>query len=143
MKTFITLSLMLLCAFAALAADPNEKAIQDAEKAWAAAVAAKDFNALNAMLADNLIYAHSTGNVESKQVYLGNMKKGTQVYSSITHESTKVVSYGNTAVAHSNVSMKGTNAQGPFDNHLMMMHFWVKQGGKWMLAAHQTTKLPN
>ena len=143
MKTTLTILFALAFALVATAADANERAIQDAEKGWAKAVAARDFTALEAMLADTLIYAHSTGNVESKQVYLGNMKSGTQKYDSIVHESTKVVTYGNTVVAHSNVRMKGTNAQGPFDNHLMMMHLWVKQGGKWQLAAHQTTRLPN
>jgi len=30
----------------------------------------------------------------------------------------------------------------PFNDHVMMMHVWVKQGGSWHLAAHQTTKVP-
>jgi len=37
--------------------------------------------------------------------------------------------------------MKGTNATGPFDSKLMLIHVWVKQRGKWRMVAHQTTKL--
>jgi hypothetical protein len=29
----------------------------------------------------------------------------------------------------------------PFNDHLKMLHVWVKQGRAWRLAAHQTTKL--
>jgi hypothetical protein len=38
--------------------------------------------------------------------------------------------------------MTGTNDAGPFNDHVMMMHIWVKQGAAWRLAAHQTTKIP-
>jgi hypothetical protein len=38
--------------------------------------------------------------------------------------------------------MSGKNDRGRFDEHVMMMHVWVKQGGNWRLAAHQTTKIP-
>jgi ketosteroid isomerase-like protein len=124
-----------------MAAADDEQAIKDAENAWAKAVAARDFAALDSMLAGSLIYAHSTGNIESKQEYLGRMKSGAQKYDSITHESTRVIPYGDTAVAHSIVRMVGTNTAGAFNDRLMMMHVWVKQGGKWRLAAHQTTKL--
>lgn len=139
MKTLLSILLTLLFAAAAGAADP----VEDAERAWAKAVAARDHAALDAMLADSLIYAHSSGNVETKKQYLDQMKKGTQVYDSIQHESVRVVPHGDAAVAHSVVRMKGKNAQGPFDNRLMMMHVWAKSGGKWRLVAHQTTRLTN
>lgn len=142
MKTLLLCSVVLMGASLCFGADAVGKAVEDAERAWAKAVSAKDYAALDAMLADTLIYAHSTGNVESKQVYLEKMKGGTQRYDSIVHESIKVAPYGSTAVAHSMVRMKGTAAEGPFDNHLMMMHVWVKQGPKWRLVAHQTTRLP-
>ncbi len=141
MKILLSFLIAIATATFASAAD-TEQAIKDAEHGWAKAVAARDFAALDGMLADKLIYAHSTGNIESKQEYTGRMKSGAQKYDSITHESTRVIFYGDTAVAHSIVRMIGTNATGPFNDHLMMMHVWVKQGGKWRLAAHQTTKLP-
>ena len=43
---------------------------------------------------------------------------------------------------HSIARMTGRNDAGPFDDHLMIIHLWVKQGGTWQLAAHQTTKIP-
>jgi ketosteroid isomerase-like protein len=139
MKTIRTILVLLSVAVFAAAADP----VEDVERAWAKAVAAKDYGALDGMLADTLIYAHSTGNVETKNQYLDQMKAGTQKYDSIVHEKLTVAPYGDAAVAHSVVRMKGTNNQGPFDNRLMMMHVWAKSGGKWRLVAHQTTRLTN
>ena len=120
-----------------------EDEVRQAEKEWAAAVTAKDFAKVDKILADGLIYAHSTGIVETKAEYLAKVRGGTQNYDAIEHSKTQIKVYGNTAVAHSHVRMAGTNAAGPFDNKLMMMHFWVKEGGGWKLAAHQTTQLPN
>jgi ketosteroid isomerase-like protein len=141
-RTFlITLFSLIACCGAARGAGSEEE-IRKAEKSWAAAVAAQDYKTLDRLLGDQLIYAHSTGVVESKSEYLGKMKAGTQKYDSIEHESITIKPYGDTVVAHSNVRMRGTSQGTPFDNRLMMMHVWVKQGGVWRLAAHQTTRLP-
>jgi ketosteroid isomerase-like protein len=112
------------------------------ENAWAAAVVARDFPALDKIFTDQLIYAHSTGGIESKREYLDRLRTGAQRYDSINHEKIQVVSYGDSVVTHSILRMKGSSDGKPFDNHVMMLHLWVKQGGKWRLAAHQTTLLP-
>ena len=135
---------MLLCVLA-LSALPLCAAAEDdvlkAEKDWAAMVAAGHFDHVAGMLDDTLIYAHSTGIIESKDEYLGKLRSGAQKYTAITHEKTTVRVHGNAAVVHSVGRMVGTNAAGPFNNHLMIMHTWIKSGGKWLLAAHQTTQL--
>lgn len=135
---------VLAAAFALIgvAQAATESDIQKAEKDWAAAVMAQDQAALGQILGDQLIYAHSTGVIETKGQYLSNLRTGAAKYDLIEHQSITVKLYGDAAAAHSIVRMKGTNKDGPFDNKLMMMHLWVKQGGKWRLAAHQTTKLP-
>jgi ketosteroid isomerase-like protein len=143
MRTFLMAGLLTLFAMtAAAAASPQEQQILDAEKAWASAVMAKDFAKLDTMLAPELIYAHSTGVIDDKKQYIGKMRSGSQNYKGIEQESIKVNLYGDSAVAHSHVRMHGTNAAGPFNDRLMAMHFWVKKNGKWLLVAHQTTKLP-
>ena len=139
MKAIAVLALFGLVGIAQAATDAE---IQKAEKDWAKAVMAQDASALGQILADELIYAHSTGNIDTKAKYLSNMKSGAAKYELIEHQDLTVKAYGDTGVAHSHVRMKGTNKEGPFDNKLMMLHVWVKQGGKWHLVAHQTTKMP-
>ena len=119
----------------------TEEDIRKAEKAWSAAVTATDFAALDRILGDQLIYAHSTGAIESKSEYLGRLRSGAQKYDTIEHQSTTIRIYGDSAVAHSRARMAGKSNGNPFDDRLMMMHFWVKQGGSWRLVAHQTTRL--
>ncbi len=119
-----------------------EDEIRKAEKAWAEAVVKKDVAALEKIYTPALIYAHSTGNIDDVTRYVTRLKEGKQRYDNVIHESTKVVVYGNAAVAHSIARTIGQNDAGPFNDHLMMMHLWVKQGKTWRLAAHQTTKIP-
>jgi len=131
----------LLAGLTALwAADP-EGAIRDAEKGWANAVTARDFQALDKIFGDKLIYAHATGAIESKEQYLGRLRSGAQKYDSIVHESIRVVAYGDSAVSHAILRMTGISNGKPFNDHVMAMHMWEKQGGSWRLVAHQTTKL--
>jgi ketosteroid isomerase-like protein len=135
---------LVACAILAigLASASVEDEIRTAEKAWAGAVKGRDYAALEKIFTPGLIYAHASGAIESKQKYVDRLRSGAQRYDSITHEDMKIVPYGDAVVAHSMVRVTGVNSAGPFNDHVMMMHLWVKQGGAWKLAAHQTTKVP-
>ncbi len=130
-----------MLAAAALWGAPEDD-VKAADLKWAAAVVAADLPALEKIYTPELIYAHSTGVVEDKATYLGRLKSGKQKYTGIDIEKTSVVVYADSAVAHSWVRTRGTNDKGPFNDHLMMLHLWVKRGGAWRLAAHQTTRVP-
>ncbi|MBI1789341.1 MAG: nuclear transport factor 2 family protein [Acidobacteria bacterium] len=142
MKRSVVRILLIAAAAVASFAASGEEEIRGAEKAWAAAVKGRDFAALDKIFTPGLIYAHATGSIESKEKYIDRLRSGAQRYDSITHEDVRVVMYGDAAVAHSMVRVTGSNNAGPFNDHVMMMHLWVKQGGAWRLAAHQTTKVP-
>jgi ketosteroid isomerase-like protein len=129
-------------ALASLSAATPESEIQAAEKQWATAVKGKDLSALEKIFTPGLIYAHSTGIIEDKATYINRLKTGKQRYDDIQFENMKVVAYGDSAVSHSIARTIGQNDRGPFNNRVMMIHYWVKQGGTWRLAAHQTTQMP-
>ena len=141
MKTTV-LALIVLIATSGLRAANPELDIRDLEKTWAKAVVARDWAAIDRILGDKLIYAHATGGIESKTQYLDRVRSGAQRYDSIDHETIRVVVYGDSAVTHSIMRITGATNGTPFNDHLMMLHVWEKQGGAWRLAAHQTTKLP-
>lgn len=132
----------LLWLAAGAGAAPAEQEIREAEKAWASAVMGGDWDALEKILDEQLIYAHSTGSIESKAEYLGRLRRGAQRYDLIEHQKIAVKVHGDAAVAHCHVRMQGLSDRRPFDDRLMMLHLWVKRSGQWRLAAHQTTKLP-
>ena len=127
---------------AAVALCASEDEIRAADQRWAAAVKGGDTATLDRMYTQGLIYAHATGKVEDKSQYIERLKSGKQKYSDVIIESTKIVAYGDSVISHSNVRTIGTNDSGPFNDHVMMIHMWVKQRGEWHLAAHQTTKIP-
>ncbi len=135
-----TILFMLIALVPALAAGPEDE-VRAAEKNWASAVTAANFPALEKILGSQLIYAHSTGAIESKADYIGRLKGGKQKYDAIEQQSITVKVYGDAAVAHSKLRMAGVSNERPFNDQLMAMHVWVKQGGAWRLVAHQTTKL--
>jgi ketosteroid isomerase-like protein len=135
--------LLLLIALSTVFVFANDESdIKAADAKWAAAVKARDTAALEQIFTPGLIYAHATGAVQDKATYIDRLKSGKQRYTDVIIESTKVVPYGQSAVSHSVVRTIGTNDSGPFNDHVMMMHLWVKQNGTWHLAAHQTTKIP-
>ena len=132
---------LLLLACSLIAATP-EDAVRDAETAWTKAVIKQDFAVLEKIYAPELIYAHSTGNIETREQYLARLKSGKQRYDTMTFEKTKINIYGSTAVSHSTARFTGKNDAGAFNDHLMLMHVWVKKGKNWQLVAHQTTRIP-
>ena len=133
--------LLVLCSTVFVFAN-DESDIKAADARWAAAVKGRDTAALEEIFTPGLIYAHATGAVQDKTTYINRLKSGKQRYTDVIIESTKVVPYGQSAVSHSVVRTIGTNDSGPFNDHVMMMHLWVRQNGTWHLAAHQTTKIP-
>ncbi|MDX2154722.1 MAG: nuclear transport factor 2 family protein [Bryobacteraceae bacterium] len=135
------LALAVVMASSILAAGPEDE-VKAADLKWAAAVKAADLASLEKIYTPELIYAHSSGAVEDKATYIGRLKSGKQKYTGVDIEKTRVVLYGDSAVTHSYVRTQGTNDKGSFNDHVMMLHLWVKRGGAWMLAAHQTTKIP-
>jgi ketosteroid isomerase-like protein len=120
----------------------QEPDVRTAEQAWAKAITTQDAATLGKLLGDQLIYGHAGGVVDTKSDYIAKITSGRQKYEGVDHQSMVVKLYGNTAVVHARMHMWGVNPSGKFDDHLMMLHAWVKNGGMWQLVAHQTAKLP-
>ena len=141
-----SLVLSLLAACPLLAADAKTvEAVKSADRAWADATVKGDAPGLRNLLAEDLTYTHSTGDTDSKQIYIDNLG-GARKYHKIEYESLDARLYANgaaavvTAVARFETSQKG----GPVNPaHLRFIHVWVYQDGRWQLAAHQSLRLPN
>ena len=140
-RILITGVLAALLPVAIAQSGPADNDVRKAEEAWAAAVKASDASALEKLLANDLVYTHSTGNVDSKTNYLSKMKAGTQKYTDLQYSGMKVRTFnGTTGVVNSQLRMIGATNGTPFDNTVYVIHVWVKQGGSWKLVAHQTTR---
>jgi ketosteroid isomerase-like protein len=138
--TTLLLSLLLASTFAAAAGVEDE--IRAADQEWAAAIKSTDTARLDRLLSGDLVYLHATGVIDDKASYIAKIKSGRQKYDGVTHSNVKIKVFGgDTAVLTARMRMHGTNANGPFDDQVLMTHVWVKTNGAWQLVAHQTTKV--
>jgi len=142
MKTLTKIAAVVFLAPLLGAQDKNAADILAADKAWADAVTKTDTAALEKLLADDLVYTHSTGVVDTKRQYIDNLKSGAQQYHSVTHLDPKVQVYGGTAVLTSGLKMDTTSKGARQQSSFRVIHVWTKKPAGWQMIAHQTTRLP-
>lgn len=135
----LLIRLLLLTALASFAQD--KAFVLALDKQWSDAIVKSDTATLEKLLADDLVYAHATGIVDTKKSYIAKIKERRQVYKSFEQRKPVVNIYKDSAVTFSHVRVTGTNQAGAFDDKIMLIHFWVKQNNAWRLAGHQTTKI--
>ena len=138
----LQLLLTFLACMPLLAADPKTAdAVKAADKLWASATVKNDKAALDKVLADDLVYTHSTGDKDGKAAYIENLSNGARKYNKIDHEQMSVRMYGNAAVLDGDIQIetdqKGTVAPA----HLHIIHVYVYKAGRWQLVAHQSLRL--
>ena len=136
----LLLRLLVLTAAVCAAADTKES-ILALDKQWSDAIVKGDTATLDKLLADDLVYAHATGIVDTKASYIAKIKERRQIYKSFEQRNPTVNLYKDSAVTFSWVRVTGTNQAGAFDDKIMLIHFWVKHNNGWRLAGHQTTKV--
>ncbi len=145
MRLFLTIALLfsLTLANVANAQSADEKAVIAAEKARFDAQVAKDATALNQLLADDLVYVHSNGNVDGKQSYIQSIKDGNSTYLSIESQEQKVRLYGNTAIINGICYVKRPPVDGK-NNDLKLRYtdVYAKKGGRWQMVTWQSFRMP-
>jgi len=137
------LASLLLAAGLGMAADKMDDPLKAAEKSWATATVAGDESALRNILSDDLTYTHSTGDTDTKDAFISNLKTGVRKYLKLDHESMDVRRYGNTAVVRATARIETSQNGKVSPAHLRFLHVWVSQGGRWQLVAHQSLRLPD
>ena len=113
------------------------KAIDDLTKAMMAADKAK----LEALVADQLSYGHSSGKVESKAEFVGVIAGKKTIYKTITLTEPTVSVVGNSAIARHILAAEVEADGKPSSPKIGVMQVWVKDGGAWKLLARQAFKL--
>ncbi len=98
-----------------------------------------DSATLNRLLADNFIWTHSTGEVQTKAELIADFKSGELKYESLETDDIKVYFYGKAAVFSGRSKRKYPNED---SFQIRYSVFYVKQRGKWQVAAFHTTILP-
>ncbi len=116
--------------------------INDLEDRRYTAMVDADLDALDELLSDDVMYAHSDATVDSKASYLELLRNGTLVYHSLEHRTETVVSRPGVVVVggtmsgsiHMHGAAKTLNSR--------VAAVWVAEGDRWRLLAFQPTRVP-
>ena len=117
-------------------------AVKAAELARFTAQTTNDFAALDQLLADDLVYTHSSASVDSKTTYVESMRSGAVKYESIEPRDLVVRVFGTTAVITGAGRLRVSARGQSLDNQLRFTDVWVLRDGRWQMVAWQSTRLP-
>ena len=120
----------------------NERGVIDLDRKRMRAMAAKDVETLEDLLADDLVYTHSSARLDTKKSLIRAMVSGSTVYTSVEPSDVKAQDLGDTVVltgiAHIKVVSNGTpNAFG-----VRFTDVYTRRDGRWQMVTWQSTRLP-
>src|SRR5215813_13449936 len=118
-----------------------EQAVLKLEQQWEDALLKSDVAALEKLYDDGLVYTHSTGGVDNKSVYVGNIKSGATKYQSMKRDDIKVSVYGNTALVTCHWEVHVMSRGNQIDTNARYLHVYVKQKDVWKMVAHRSTRI--
>lgn len=121
----------------------NGKAIIELDKKRMHAMAAKDYATLNAVIADDLIYTHSSARLDTKQSLIGNMQSGSTVYQSVEPSDVKAQDLGDSVVLTGIAKIKVMSGGKPNAFTVRFTDVYAKRNGQWQMVTWQSTRLPD
>ena len=120
----------------------NAQTVIELDRRRMQAMAQKDVATLNALIADDLVYTHSSARLDSKQSLIGAMRSGATVYTAVEPSDVKAQDCGDTVVL-TGVARIGVNSGGRAMNFgVRFTDVWANRGGSWQMVAWQSTRLP-
>ena len=138
-------AIVLLAGLAAFAQGGDADDVKALELARFKAQETNDFATLERLLADDLVYTHSSGNVDSKAAYIDSLRSGKARYLKIAPDDLKVRVVGDLALIHGRgvftleTNVNGQKGENPL--HLSFLDIWQKKNGKWQMIAWQSTRI--
>jgi hypothetical protein len=128
--------------FAGSAEDETVAAVLAAEQAREAALLAADTHALGKLLADDLRYTHSDGNLETKAIHIATITNGLRYARFTTANVVGHVITPEVVVLTGVLDQRKGYGEKWKDAHLMFHAVWRKKSGAWQLASLQTAAPP-
>ena len=116
--------------------------IAAAEQALYRAMIAQDFAALDALLADDVVYIHSTAVAEDKQGYLAGVRDGLYDYGTIESSDVSVRTCGDVAIQTGTVVMS-VAARGATKAPITLLFtlVWKREQQGWRLWQRHATRV--
>ena len=123
-----------------MAGNGNRVIALDAQRMTA--MSTRDIGTLNALIADELVYTHSSARLDTKKSLIDNMQTGKTVYTAVVPSDVEAQDYGDTVVL-TGVARISVNSGGNAMNFgVRFTDVWANKSGNWQMVAWQSTKLP-
>ena len=120
----------------------NGQAIIDLDVKRMTAMAAKDVATLEAVLADDLIYTHSSARLDTKRSLIDAMVQGTTVYTGVEPSDVKAQDLGDTVVLTGIAQIKVVSNGTPNAFGVRFTDVYTRRNGRWQMVTWQSTRLP-
>jgi ketosteroid isomerase-like protein len=120
----------------------NGQMIIDLDKKRMTAMAQKDAATLNAIIADDLVYTHSTARLDTKQSLIGNMESGSTVYTAVEPSDVRAQDLGDAVVLTGSCRISVMSQGRPNSFTVRFTDIYANKGGKWQMVAWQSTRVP-
>ena len=98
-----------------------------------------DVQALEEILADDLIYTHKTARLDTKTSFIEAISSGRSNYRSVQRKDVKVRQFGDTAV----VTGQAKFHVGDNKFEARFIDVYAKRNDAWQMVAWQSTRLPD
>lgn len=121
----------------------NGDMVIELDKKRMTAMAQKDIATLNELIADDLVYTHSSARLDTKQSLIGNMESGSTVYTSVVPSDVKAQDLGD-AVVLTGLCRISVNSGGNAMNFgVRFTDVYARRNGRWQMVAWQSTRTPD
>ena len=113
-----------------------------AEAARYAAQTANDFPAMERLFGEELVYIHSSANVDTKASFIESMRSGAVKYRKMTRGEVKVHTYGCIAIISGAAKFEVSARGQELALDLLFHSVWAKRDGAAQFVSWQATRLP-
>ena len=121
----------------------TEQTLIDLDASRMNAMVAGDVATLNAILADDLSYCHSSASVDTKQSLIEGIQCGATTFDSIQPADVEARVYGSSGVVTGTARFNVSTRNGKLDFGVRFIDVWVQKDGGWQMVAWQSTRLPD
>ncbi|MGE5271780.1 MAG: nuclear transport factor 2 family protein [Thiohalocapsa sp.] len=121
----------------------NAETVIELDRRRMTAMAQKDLATLNALIADDLVYTHSSARLDTKQSLIGNMESGSTVYTSVEPSDVKAQDLGDTVVLTGSCRISVNAGGRPNSFGVRFTDVYARRNGSWQMVAWQSTRLPD
>ena len=119
----------------------NGETVIALDKKRMTASAAKDVDTLNTLIAEDLIYTHSSARMDTKASLIGAMQSGATVYTSMVPTDVVAQDLGDSVVLTGVCAISVMSGGKPNSFKVRFIDVWAKRAAGWQMVTWQSTRL--